>query len=263
MKKKLKSKYDIKQMRISGKITANVLEMIKPYIVPDISTEDINKICHNFITLKKKAIPACLGYNNFPKSICISINDVVCHGIPNKNLFLKNGDIVNIDVSVIKNDYYTDASKMFFVGKVDKKNKLLCKTTRKSLYLSLACIKPENKINNIGKIIQKYIENKKFSVVKEYCGHGIGKKFHDFPHILHFYNKTNNIEIKEGMTFTVEPMVNTKSSYVKCMNDGWTVKTLDGGYSAQYEHTILVTNNGCEILTHQKKEKIPKILINI
>lgn len=262
MKNTLKNEYDIQQMRISGKITANVLEMIEPYIVPDASTEDIDKICYYYITQVKQAIPACLGYKNFPKSVCISINDVVCHGIPNKKLFLKNGDIVNIDVSVIKNNYYTDASKMFFVGPVSKKNKLLCKIAKKSLYLSLKCIKNEKKINTIGKIIQQYVEKKNFSVVKEYCGHGIGKNFHEFPHILHFYNQNDCIIMQTGMIFTVEPMVNEKAPFVHCMEDGWTVKTKDGGLSAQYEHTVLVTKYGCEIITHQKNEKIPKILFN-
>ncbi|MGI4816756.1 MAG: type I methionyl aminopeptidase [Janthinobacterium lividum] len=262
MKNTLKSKYDIQQMRISGKITANVLEIIEPYIVPDASTEDINKICHYYITKVKHAIPACLGYKNFPKSICISINDVVCHGISDKKLLLKNGDIVNIDVSVIKNDYYTDASRMFFVGSVSKKNKHLCQITKKSLYLSLKCIKNGVRINTIGRIIQKYVEQKNFSVVREYCGHGIGKNFHEFPHILHFYNHNDYVIMQTGMTFTIEPMVNEKLPYVKCMADGWTIKTNDGGLSAQYEHTILVTKTGCEIITHQKNEKIPKIFIN-
>ncbi|VFP78137.1 Methionine aminopeptidase [Buchnera aphidicola (Cinara cuneomaculata)] len=262
MKNILKNKYDLQQIRISGKITANVLEMIQPYIIPDISTEEINKICHHYITHVKKAIPACLGYNNFPKSICISVNDVICHGIPNKKSFLKTGDIVNIDVSVIKNNYYTDASKMFSVGPINKKNKLLCKIAQNSLYLSLKCIKHGARINNIGKIIQKYVEQNKFSIVKEYCGHGIGKNFHDLPYILHFYNKNDSTIMREGMVFTVEPMVNEKSSHTKCMEDGWTIKTKDGGLSAQYEHTILVTDIGCEIITHQENEKIPKIFIN-
>ncbi|VFP81066.1 Methionine aminopeptidase [Buchnera aphidicola (Cinara kochiana kochiana)] len=263
MKNILKSKYDLQQIRISGKITADVLKMIQPYIVPDISTKDINDICHNYITHVKKSIPACLGYNNFPKSICISVNDVVCHGIPNKKLFLKNGDIVNIDVSVIKNNYYADASKMFLVGLVTNKHKLLCKITQNSLYLSLKCVKHGVKINKIGYIIQKYVEKNKFSIVKEYCGHGIGKNFHELPYILHFYNKNDHTIMQKNMVFTIEPMVNEKSSHIQCMKDGWTVKTQDGGLSAQYEHTILVTDTGCEVITHQENEKIPKIFINI
>ncbi|VAX76455.1 type I methionyl aminopeptidase [Buchnera aphidicola] len=262
MKKILKNKYDIQQMRLSGKITADVLTMIKNHIYPDISTQDINNICHHYITKIKKAVPACLGYKSFPKSICISINDIVCHGIPDKNILLKKGDIVNIDVAVIKNNYYTDASKMFFVGKVNTKKKLLCKITRKSLYQALKCIKPGIKINNIGKKIQKYVESQKLHVVKEYCGHGIGNNFHEPPHILHYYNKYDCLKMQAGMIFTVEPMVNTRSQYVECMKDGWTVKTRDGGCSAQYEHTVLVNQKGCELLTHQKNEKIPKIFIN-
>lgn len=263
MKIILKNKYDIKNMRICGKITANVLKIIKPYIMPNISTEEINNICHDYITKKNQAIPACLGYKNFPKSICISINDVVCHGIPNKNHLLRDGDIVNIDVSVIKNNYYTDASKMFFVGKIDDKKKLLCRITKTSLYKTFKYIKPGVKINKIGKIIQKYVEKNKFSIVKDYCGHGIGKNFHEYPYILHYYNRYDDTKMQAGMIFTIEPMVNEKLPFVECMHDGWTVKTKDGGCSAQYEHTILVTKNGCEIITHRKNEKIPKIFINL
>lgn len=261
MKILLKNAYDIEKMRISGKITANVLEMISNYIQPSISTEEINNICHNYI-IKKKAIPACLGYHNFPKSICISINDIVCHGIPNKKIFLKDGDIVNIDVAVIKDNYYTDASKMFYVGKVTKKNKLICNVTKNSLYTTFQYIKPGIRLYKIGYIIQKYIKRYNFSIVKDYCGHGIGKNFHELPQILHYKHDDNGVILKPGMTFTIEPMINEKSSQVYCTNDGWTIKTKDKGISAQYEHTIVITKNGCEILTKQYNEKIPKIFIN-
>lgn len=262
MKISLKNKTEIEKMRIAGKLTANVLEMIENYIQPLVSTDKINQICHNYIINKQKAIPACLGYHKFPKSICISINDVVCHGIPSKKSFLMDGDIVNIDVAIIKENYYSDASKMFFVGKTNKKKKLLCHVAQKSLYESLKHIKPGIPLNTIGKVIQKYVKKSNFSIVKEYCGHGIGKNFHELPQVLHYYNNNPNIILKPGMTFTIEPMINEKSPDVYCCNDGWTVKTKDQGLSAQYEHTILVTQNGCEIFTLQSNENIPKIFIN-
>lgn len=262
MKIFLKNKYEIENMRKSGKITADVLEMIKSYIVPGISTFEIDQICHNYIT-KKKAIPACLGYKNFPKSTCISINDTVCHGIPNKKTILKIGDIVNIDVSIIKNNYYTDSSKMFFVGKVSKKHKLLCKVAQNSLYNVLLYLKPGIKINVIGQKIQEYVKKYNFSIVKEYCGHGVGKKLHELPYILHYKNHESNMILRKGMSFTIEPIINENSSNVENIHeDPWTIKTIDGGYSAQYEHTILITKNGCEILTHHKNESIPKFFIN-
>ncbi|BGI51394.1 MAG: type I methionyl aminopeptidase [Buchnera aphidicola (Ceratovacuna japonica)] len=257
---KIKTKEEIEKMEIVGKLTAEVLEMIKKYVNIGITTEEIDKICHNYIINKQKAIPACLGYKGFPKSTCISVNDVVCHGIPSKNE-LKNGDIVNIDVSIIKNGYHGDASKMFLVGNVNKKYKKLCKSTRKSLYIALKLIKPGTKISKLGKHIQKYISKKKLSIVEEYCGHGIGKKFHESPQILH-YNNNQQTVLKKGMAFTVEPMINFGNKEVYCCKDGWTIKTKDKSYSAQYEHTIVVTNTGCKILTIQKDEKIDKILIN-
>ncbi|WP_075431845.1 type I methionyl aminopeptidase [Buchnera aphidicola] len=262
MKISLKNQKEIKLMRIAGQITANVLEMITNYVQPQTSTNEINLLCHRYITEKRKSIPACLGYLNFPKSICISINDVVCHGIPDKNTFLMEGDIVNIDVAIIKDGYYSDASKMFFVGKVNQKKKKICEIAKKSLYIALKNIKPGIPISIIGKSIQNYVQKSRFSIVKEYCGHGIGKNFHELPQVLHYENSDHDTILKPGMTFTIEPMINEKSSDVYCCSDGWTVKTKDNGLSAQYEHTILVTDTGCEIFTLQKDENIPKIFIN-
>ncbi|XBC39428.1 MAG: type I methionyl aminopeptidase [Buchnera aphidicola (Nurudea shiraii)] len=259
----IKKNYEIEKMRKVGKLVAEVLEMIKNHIKPGISTGELDLICHKYMINHQKSKPACLGYNGFPKSICVSINNVVCHGIPSHNKKLKHGDIVNIDVAIIKNKYYGDASKMFFVGKPTKLGKLLCKVARKSLYLSLKVIKPGILLNEIGKTIQKHVENYHFSIVKEYCGHGIGTKFHEEPQILHYnHHSDKKIVLKPGMTFTVEPMINAGNCEVKCMDDGWTVKTKDASLSAQYEHTILVNEEGCEILTIQKGEKIPKILKN-
>ncbi|MCU4136992.1 type I methionyl aminopeptidase [Buchnera aphidicola (Sitobion miscanthi)] len=258
----IKTESEIAKMRTSGKLAAEVLEMIKEHLRPKISTEDINKICHDYIVYKQKAIPACLGYHGFPKSICISINDVVCHGIPNKNQIFKEGDIVNIDVAVMKNNYHGDVSKMFFIGKTSLLSKRLCQIAQESLYLSLKTVKPGIPLYKVGRIIQNYVEKNNFSVVKEYCGHGIGRDFHEEPHVLHYQNKENNIILEKGMIFTIEPMINSGNSQVKCMKDGWTVKTKDHSLSAQYEHTVLVTEYGCEILTWQKDENISRKLVN-
>ncbi|WP_343190444.1 type I methionyl aminopeptidase [Buchnera aphidicola (Mollitrichosiphum nigrofasciatum)] len=259
----IKKKAEITKIRKSGIIVAKILENIKKYIKPGISTNKLNKICHELI-IQEKSVPACLGYKGFPKSVCISVNDVVCHGIPNKTEILKNGDILNIDVTIIKDGYHADASKMFYVGYISKENNILCQEAQKSLYCALKVIKPGILINKIGYAIQKNIRKTSFSIVKNYCGHGIGKKFHEKPQILHYYCKQDNqIILKKGMIFTVEPMINLGSDKVQIMSDNWTVKTIDKKPSAQYEHTILVTKYGCEILTHQSTEKIPKKLNNI
>lgn len=245
----IKSSQEINKMRTAGKLTAEVLIMIQEHLIPGITTSEIDNICYNYIIKKQKAIPACLGYNGFPKSICTSINDVVCHGIPSNSQILKNGDIINIDVSIIKNGYHCDASQMFFIGQIDNLARHLCNTTQKSLYKAINLVRPGTRLSEIGKVIQQYVENKKFSVVREYCGHGIGKLFHEPPQILHYNHDDKEFTLKKGMTFTIEPMINVGSKEIECMNDGWTVKTKDHSLSAQYEHTILVTNKGCEILT--------------
>ncbi len=244
----IKNSKEIKNIKISGKIARDVLFYISKYIKPGISTGRINDICYDRIVNFHNAYPASLLYMGFPKSICTSINNVVCHGIPNYNCILSNGDIINIDIAVCKNNYYADTSKMFLVGKPDYKAIKLCKITKKSLYLSLKCIKNGTELKNIGRIIDNYVKKKGFSVVKNYCGHGIGKNFHEKPHILHYKNNYNLI-LKSGMVFTIEPMINLGSKDTIVMNDGWTVKTRDGSLSAQYEHTILVTDYGYEILT--------------
>ena len=260
----IKNNLEIAKMRLVGRLVADVLEMIKDHVIPGVTTEELNNICHKYIVYQQNAQPACLGYQGFPKSICVSINDVVCHGIPNKHDILKNGDIINIDISIIKDGYYGDASKMFIAGKSNKLGKKLCSVAKNSLYLALHTIRPGINLYILGKVIQKYVEKYNFSIVREYCGHGIGKKFHEAPQVLHHAYYENKIVILQpGMTFTVEPMINSGNNKVKCMNDGWTVKTQDNSLSAQYEHTVLVNHQGCEILTRQKGEKIPKILINL
>ncbi|QJC29087.1 type I methionyl aminopeptidase [Enterobacteriaceae endosymbiont of Plateumaris rustica] len=251
----IKNYEEIKKIHKSCKLAAEVLEMIEKYIKPGINTEQLNNICHDYIINIQKAKPAALGYKGYPKSVCISVNDVVCHGISSKQEYLKYGDILNIDVTILNNNYYGDTSKMFVVGDyLSKKSKSLCLTTKKSLYKAISIIKPGIRLNLIGKTIQKYIESKKFSIVREYCGHGIGKKFHEEPQILHYDSYDNGIILKSGMVFTIEPMINIGKHHVYLKNDGWTVKTQDKTLSAQYEHTILVNNNGCEILTIRKEE---------
>ncbi|PPI87996.1 type I methionyl aminopeptidase [Candidatus Pantoea edessiphila] len=258
----IKNNTEIEKIRIACRLAAEVLEMIKQYVIPGITTGKLDKICHEYIINQQHAIPACFGYKGFPKSVCISINEVVCHGIPNNNDILKHGDIVNIDVTVIKDLYHGDTSKMFLVGQPTIHGQNLCKIAQQSLYLALSIIKPGININKIGYTIQKYVEKNGYSVVRDYCGHGIGRNFHEEPQVLHYYKvKNNELILKKGMIFTVEPMVNLGNHHVYTTKDGWAVKTHDKSLSAQYEHTILVNNTGCEILTLRKDEIIP-VLIN-
>ena len=258
----IKTSKEIDKIRIAGHLAAEVLEIIENYIKPGITTSELNDICHEYITYKQYAISACLGYKGFPKSICTSINEVVCHGIPSKKDKLKNGDIINVDITIIKDKYHGDTSKMFIVGTTTEQAKKLCRITQESLYIALRLIKPNIRLRNLGCAIQKYVEANNFSVVREYCGHGIGRKFHEQPQVLHYDAYDNEIFLQKGMVFTVEPMINSGHFYIKLMDDGWTVKTMDHSLSAQYEHTVVVTNNGCEILTIRKDELIPSILIN-
>lgn len=254
----IKTIKDIEKMRIAGGIAAKVLEMINAYIRPGVSTEELNTICHNYITNIKHAVAAPLGYHGFPKSICTSINDVVCHGIPNSLDKLKNGDIINIDITIIKDGMHADTSKMFIVGIPTTLGYNLCQTAQKSLYLAINIIRPGIRLKKIGKSIQKFIDQEKYSIVKEYCGHGIGKFFHEEPHILHYDSDDNGVILQPGMALTIEPMINAGSCHVYTMSDGWTVKTRDKSLSAQYEHTIIVTKNGCEIVTLRSEESIKK-----
>lgn len=260
----IKTKEDIKKMRVASHLAAEVLEIIAPYIKPGISTGELDRICHTYIVEKQQAIPACLNYHGFPKSICTSVNDVICHGIPSNEKILKEGDIINVDVTVIKNGFHGDTSKMFAVGKTTIQGKRLCKVARESLYLALKMVKPGIRLRKIGQAIQQFVEQHHFSVVREYCAHGIGKVFHEEPQILHYDADDGGVILQKGMTFTIEPMVNAGDYRVRIMKDKWTVKTKDRGLSAQYEHTLAVTDNGCEILTLRKEEEpfISAILVN-
>ena len=247
----IKSATEIENMRISGKLAASVLDMIEPYVRAGITTNKLDKICHNYIVDELNAIPAPLNYHGFPKSICTSVNSVVCHGIPSEKK-LKKGDIINIDITVIKNGYHGDTSRTFIVGKSNVKAKKICRVSKECMYLGIEKIKPGIHLGEIGKIIEVHAKKNNCSVVLDYCGHGIGKEFHEEPQVIHYDD--GNIKqspiLEEGMTFTVEPMVNLGSYKVMTSKiDGWTVTTKDHSLSAQWEHTVLVTNNGYEILT--------------
>ncbi len=245
----IKNSQDIKKLIIASKIAVDVLSYISKYVKVGVSTYDLDILCYKRIVQKHNAYPATLGYMGFTKSICTSINNVVCHGIPNKQDILQYGDIINIDVGILKDDFYSDMSRMYFVGVPNLVALNLCRVVKKSIMLAVKCIKPNRKVNLIGKIIQNYIKPYGYSIVKDYCGHGIGRNFHEDPQILHYYVNNNKLCFKKGMVFTIEPMINVGSDKTYTMNDGWTVKTLDGSLSAQYEHTVLVTDTGSKILT--------------
>lgn len=249
----IKTPSEIEKMRVAGKLAAEVLEMIEPYVVPGISTDELNQLCHEYIVDVQQAIPAPLNYHGFPKSICTSINQQVCHGIPSDKK-LKNGDIINIDITVIKDEYHGDTSKMFCVGEASPHAKRLVKITQEALYRGIEQVKPGATLGDIGHAIQKFAESNRYSVVREFCGHGIGKKFHEEPQVLHYGKPGEGIALEAGMIITIEPMLNLGKRHVKVLADGWTAITKDRSLSAQWEHTILVTDTGHEILTLRKEE---------
>ncbi len=251
----IKSESDIRKMRVAGRLASEVLEMIEEHVVPGVTTGLLDEICHNYIVQKQNAIPAPLNYKGFPKSICTSINHQVCHGIPSKEKKLKEGDIINIDVTVIKDEFHGDTSKMFFVGKTSVLAKRLCKITKECMMKAINLVKPGLHLGDIGAIIEEHATKHNFSVVRDYCGHGIGKKFHELPQILHYGTKNTGMKLEEGMTFTIEPMINSGGEKTRLLGDGWTVVTQDHSLSAQYEHTVLVTSNGYEVLTIRNEEK--------
>ncbi len=239
-------------MRAAGKLAAEVLDFITPYIIPGVSTEKLDQLCHDYI-ISHNAIPAPLNYKGFPKSVCTSVNHVVCHGIPSQKI-LSNGDIMNLDVTVILDGWYGDTSRMYYIGdKVSPKAKRLCQVTYDSMMLGIEQVRDGARLNQIGKAIQTYAEKQGFSVVMDFCGHGIGKTFHTDPSILHFYDPDCDIIMQEGMMFTIEPMINAGTYQVKILGDGWTAVTRDRSLSAQFEHTLGVTKDGCEIFTVSPK----------
>ena len=236
------------KMRIAGRLAAEVLDMIGDYVKPGVTTDELNRICHRYITEEQDAIPAPLNYRGFPKSICTSVNHVVCHGIPGEKT-LKSGDIVNIDVTVIKDGYHGDTSRMFFVGKPKIQAERLAQVAYEAMWLGIEELGAGKHLGDVGATIQQHVEKNRFSVVREYCGHGIGRVFHEDPQVLHYGTRGSGRELRAGMTLTVEPMVNAGKRHVKLLNDGWTVVTKDHSLSAQWEHTVLVTEDGYEVLT--------------
>lgn len=250
---KIYDKHDFEGLRISGRLAAKTLDYITSFIIEGISTLELNDLCDKFIK-DNGGISACTGYNGYPKSVCISVNHVICHGIPSEKKILKNGDILNIDVTTIVDGYYGDTSRMYYVGEPNVKAKRLCEATYESLILGIKQVKPGNHIGDIGWAIQNFIEPLGFSVVRDYCGHGTGKVFHDKPQVCHYGKKGTGEEMVEGMVFTIEPMVNV-GDYKTIVSkiDGWTVTTRDKSLSAQFEHTMGVTSEGVEVFTFSPK----------
>lgn len=251
----LKTTEDIEKMRVAGRLAAEVLVMIAPRVQAGITTGELDQICHDYIVNTQHATPAPLNYHGFPKSICTSVNHVVCHGIPGDKR-LKDGDIINIDVTVIKDGFHGDTSMMLYVGKPSISAKRVCEISRECLYIGIRQVRPGVRLGDIGYAIQQHAESNHCSVVREYCGHGIGRKFHDEPQVLHYGTRGTGMILEAGMTFTIEPMINVGKRQVKLLPDGWTVVTKDRSLSAQWEHTVLVTDTGYEVLTRRPDEII-------
>lgn len=252
----IKTPEEIEKMRVAGRLASEVLEMIGEHVKAGVTTEELDRICHDYIVNVQKAIPAPLNYKGFPKSICTSVNHVICHGIPSAKKTLKNGDIINIDVTVIKDEYHGDTSKMFFVGEPKIAADRLVRITQECMYKGIELVKPGARLGDIGHVIQQHAEKNRYSVVREYCGHGIGRVFHEEPQVMHYGRPGTGLELQEGMIFTIEPMINQGKKDCKLLPDEWTVVTKDHKLSAQWEHTILVTADGHEVLTKRPEESI-------
>jgi len=250
----LKSKKDIEKMKIAGRKAASVLEMLDDHVKPGVTTNQLDEIAYKFITEELKCIPANINYNGYPKTLCTSVNQVVCHGIPSDDRVLKNGDIINIDVTVIEDGWHGDTSKMYLVGKVADHAKRLVEVTQECMYAGIKEVRPGARLGDVGAAIQEHAETNHYSVVRDYCGHGIGQVYHEEPQVLHYGQRHEGLELKEGMCFTIEPMINLGGYQTKLLSDGWTVVTKDGRLSAQWEHTIAVTSSGYEILTLRSEE---------
>src|SRR5262249_12002393 len=249
----VKTAEELTKMRVAGRLAAEVLDYITPYVQPGVTTGEIDRLCHNYMVEVQHTVPAPLnyappGYTPYPKSVCTSVNHVVCHGVPGDKK-LKSGDIVNIDITVIKNGYNGDTSRMFYVGQPSVQARRLCEITYECMWRGIACVRPGARLGDIGHAIQQYAEDNGYSVVREFCGHGIGRKFHEEPQVLHYGRAGTGIRLQAGMTFTIEPMINAGKPAVRELADGWTIVTKDHSLSAQWEHTVLVTEDGYEILT--------------
>ena len=250
----IKTQEEIEKMRIAGRLGSEVLDYITPFVKAGVSTGELDKLCHNYMVDVQGCIPAPLdyappGYVPYPKSICTSVNHQVCHGVPNDKVILKKGDIVNLDITVIKDGYHGDTSRMFMVGETSIRAKRLCQITYECMWLGIAQVKPGGHLGDIGQAIQKHAESNGFSVVREFCGHGIGSKFHEEPQVFHYGKAGTGIELKPGMIFTIEPMINAGKAAISELPDGWTIVTRDRSLSAQWEHMVLVTGTGVEVLT--------------
>ena len=249
MKVSIKTPEDIEKMRVAGRLAAEVLQIIKPHIKPGVSTAELDRLCHDHIVNVQKAIPANVGYKGFPATVCTSVNNVICHGIPTHAKILKDGDIINIDVTVIKDGFHGDTSRMYIAGKPSVKAQRLVDVTREAMFQAIRIVRPGATLGDIGHTIQSYVEAERFSVVREYCGHGIGRVYHEDPQVLHYGMPGTGMRLEKGMTFTIEPMINEGARHTRLMPDGWTVVTKDRSLSAQWEHTVAVTDDGVEILT--------------
>ncbi|UZR30656.1 type I methionyl aminopeptidase [Methylococcus mesophilus] len=249
----IKSAEEVEGMRVACRLAAEVLDMVAPYVKAGITTEELDRICHDFIVDEQHAVPAPLNYKGFPKSICTSVNHVICHGIPGPKK-LKNGDIVNVDITVIKDGFHGDTSKMFLVGQVKPYARQLVEVTREAMYLGIREVRPGAALNRIGAAIERHAGQHNYSVVREFCGHGIGREFHEEPQVLHYFEPKLDIRLEAGMIFTIEPMINQGKRHVQMLSDGWTAVTKDHKLSAQWEHTVLVTPTGYEVLTLRQEE---------
>jgi methionyl aminopeptidase len=244
----IKTPDEIEKMRVAGRLAGEVLQMIRPHVTAGISTNELDRICHDYIVNVQQAIPAPLNYRGFPKSICTSVNHVICHGIPGDKV-LKKGDAVNIDITVIKDGFHGDTSKMFFVGEPTVASARLARISHECMKIGIDMVKPGTRLGDIGYAIQQHAESHHCTIVREYCGHGIGRDFHEDPQVLHYGKPDTGMKLEPGMTFTIEPMVNAGKRHTKLLPDGWTVVTKDHSLSAQWEHTILVTESGHDVLT--------------
>ncbi len=249
----IKNAQEIEKMRVAGRLTSEVLDVVGEHVRPGVTTDELDRVCYEHIVNVQKAIPANVGYRGFPKTVCTSVNHVVCHGIPGEKQ-LKEGDIVNIDIAVIKDEFHGDSSRMYFVGEPSVQARRLVETTYEAMKAGIELVRPGIRLGDIGHIIQSLAESRGYTVVREYCGHGIGRVYHDEPQVLHYGEPGTGLELKPGMTFTIEPMINAGKRHVKLLGDGWTVVTKDHSLSAQWEHTVLVTPEGFEVLTARQDE---------
>ena len=251
----IKTQEEIEKMRVAGRLAAEVLHMIREHVQPGVTTGELDRICHDYIVREQQAIPAPLNYKGFPKSICTSVNHQICHGIPGTRV-LKSGDIVNIDITVIKDGYHGDTSKMFFVGKPTKAGERISRIAHECLMIGIENVRPGITLGDLGHRIQTHAENNRCSVVREFCGHGIGKNFHEDPQVLHYGKPGEGAVLEPGMTSTIEPMINAGKRHVKMLPDGWTAVTKDHSLSAQWEHTLAVTEDGVEVLTVREEDSL-------